>query len=356
MDKHFTVVDPYNFRIESEKGMRKRQDRENLQASQSSLKEVRDYAWNMMAGSKRMEKVEALGMSTPGLFAGPRAKTADLVARKKAKSILAEKDAPENFLNEVARSETGWFKGMDKKLRYEIDDSSAKLRTKQFSDESPISRGKEVPLGLILDHPNLYKAYPKAKRMKVGLDPFMDSGTQGTYNPSSGKITLNMDSTMAGDDAFDTILHEIQHAIQHKEKFARGANPESAYLRIPEKSWKVLMQEQLDAVNYTNTKKTYNEILNEMEPGPIRDQAKIEWDGYLNNLNNHAFEKARFDAYKRNPGEIEARNVSARRKLNPLERTYQKPDLDPNNLSEDLIYLREKYDKPAFNARRLLKD
>ena len=62
------------------------------------------------------------------------------------------------------------------------------------------------------------------KTVDVEFDTSMQKGEHGKYTPSLNTITLNAYDSSNQDKS--TLIHEIQHAIQHYEGFATGANVE----------------------------------------------------------------------------------------------------------------------------------
>lgn len=159
---------------------------------------------------------------------------------------------------EAIRQQTGWFKGMDGKWRFEVDNSKAKLidvkgletdltsqisgilsRAKKVKDTterghlesqadtliSELSQKKAPLLGNVLDHPALYQAYPWMKDIKV-LFGKMKDGDKGGYDPAINTIEIN--DSLSPEEKKKVLLHEVQHVIQEQENFARGGNPETA--------------------------------------------------------------------------------------------------------------------------------
>jgi hypothetical protein len=78
---------------------------------------------------------------------------------------------------------------------------------------------KSVYLPEVFKQTGLYEKYPWLK--DVQLFPSM-SQERGSF--SNGHIFINKD--LPASDAKDVILHEIQHAIQEREGFAKGGSPE----------------------------------------------------------------------------------------------------------------------------------
>lgn len=144
-------------------------------------------------------------------YAGEKSNSADRLELKKAQELSSN-----GIDNEAIRKQTGWFKGMDGKWRYEIDDSKAKFH--EFD-----SIAEDLPK--VLEHPSLYKAYPELNDIRVIKAP-LDEDVQGAYDRTSNEIVLNEKLSPA--EKKETLLHEIQHAIQNKENFASGGSPDTA--------------------------------------------------------------------------------------------------------------------------------
>lgn len=237
----------------------------------------------------RMTPVEGdpfIGGAAPevalGVFAGPTAKTANMAKLKKAEGLEKAGQSEEQIWKE-----TGWFRGADKKWRFEIDDRNAKFNRGEH---------KQVrPMGEVLEHPELYEAYPNLKDIKT--ETFSASG-QGYHQPTNPaapkqeKIRVPTGNTVfdpadpvkwptlakrerekgaleSQHSSRNVALHELQHAIQSREGFASGGDP------------KVLLPLAIEEVK--------------KNPALYGKQ------------NDIAYEK-----YQRLAGEVEARNVTAR--------------------------------------------
>lgn len=127
---------------------------------------------------------------------------------------------------------TGWERGTDSKWRYEIMDGRLK-----DGWEKKASRVQGAALSDVLDNEGLFSAYPALKNVCVSLEG-ITNGIYGKYRPSSNTIALS-DKVVIGMDA--VLAHEVQHAIQHIEGFAKGGSKEKVrYLFDRAKSeWKV---------------------------------------------------------------------------------------------------------------------
>ena len=84
-----------------------------------------------------------------------------------------------------------------------------------------------VQLGDVLDFPELYEAYPQLKKLTVWVDD-LGKGTRGQLTTDGfGGFIITLNETLLDDvlQMRSTLLHEVQHAIQDIEGFAKGGNP-----------------------------------------------------------------------------------------------------------------------------------
>lgn len=197
-------------------------------------------------------------------FAGEYSNTADKIKLSNAQEMENSGASAEEI-----RRETGWFRGMDGMWRYEINDRNASASArgdKQFSSEHPdyadymmlqdkimtgeptqeewtkamelsnkfsesvtllaynVRQGKAT-LGDIMQHDELYKAYPAVAKTKVVFAEM--NGVNGNYNPVYNVITLNSKLMQNREKLTSTLLHEVQHWIQDEEGFSGGTNQQA---------------------------------------------------------------------------------------------------------------------------------
>ena len=220
-------------------------------------------------------------------FAGVNAKTADKVALARAQNMEAEGAG-----RDAIWDETGWFKGVDGKWRFEIDDSGAKL-----------TGAKKGPLGAVIDHPELYNAYPDLSSVQTQI-----GGRGGAYIPSS---KYNDEMIQAGaEDPRSIMLHEAGgHGVQNREGFARGGNPEN------------VLSKDLDAINQRMSAIVReNDALKQkrlssntpwVEDAAIAKNERL-YEDLMDQRSNDFSPQNEYKAYKRLAGEAEARNVQTR--------------------------------------------
>ena len=143
-------------------------------------------------------------------FAGEKALNASANKLSKAKAML-EKGEDEVKIWQS----TGWYKDKDGAWKFEIDDNPAKIKN-QNADK----------LGDLLEHKELFKAYPELKDIKIKKIIDEKGENLGYYDPNKKEIGINN----IGDKS--TLMHEVQHAIQDIEGFAKGLGAKGENYRL----------------------------------------------------------------------------------------------------------------------------
>lgn len=258
----------------------------------------------------------------------------------------AKKDA------KIIKMATGWEKGVDGKWRYEMPDAKIKDTmdvggghiVKRYEDDMLWNGGK---LSKVIDAPELFKAYPQLKDVRIETDAIMnDMPSNGEYNPQTKTITIHADELKY----LNSILnHEIQHVIQHEEGFAHGGTPEqverdfnaakdewkarSYAFELEEKAKemggeynqsaveKALIQEykDMDMPEFIPDKETRIKGFNYF----ARGYADRSMDDAIKRFRLDRFQRTDFDSYqeyRKLAGEVEARNVEKRLGMTDEER------------------------------------
>ena len=137
--------------------------------------------------------------------------------------------------------ETGWFVGPDNTWRKEISDheSSSTYPAGVFREPSTPAGHTPKELDQVLDHPELFNLYPELRDVKVTFDNTGD-GSYGSWKRDKRTINLNTEVLGNADKAHDTLLHEVQHAIQDAEGFSRGGNESTALMNLSTSHAKIL--------------------------------------------------------------------------------------------------------------------
>ena len=331
-------------------------------------------------------------------FAGEKSATADLNALARAKEMDSQ-----DVSAETIRQETGWFKGMDGKWRYEIDDSKMRYERRGdlgfrqrhegydryrelngkaeqamlgLSDEQLTAEeqreltelrgtwgntfradGKVAPearpttkLTDYIDHPELFAAYPELESASLVFDE-LPEGTRGQYDREQNTIRVSEKLRHAPQE---TLLHEIQHAVQQIEDFTGGASVE--YWEDQQRAGRNKTRNE-GAIKAANQR--YRDLF-DAAPEELRqtvrkiNQAKMagDWDAVLaledeiydgpyadtySELGDADFDRRTLieqnepisakELYRNTAGEIEARDTGKRRGLTADERKKTAPDL-----------------------------
>lgn len=206
---------------------------------------------NALLGAYTPDQIEQMGPSiamtlagggAPGeapagalrMFAGMNAKVPEhgLDALEHAMALhqnMSELGHAPDLIREKTRDLTDWFQGDDGRWRFEIPDTNAKLKLPEEAmlsqslagnDDPILHLNKSTKLGDLLHHPELFEMYPDAQNITVHPMPLAQAlDMQGAMNKEGTKLWL---SPQTQSSAISTILHEVQHAIQQKEDFARG--------------------------------------------------------------------------------------------------------------------------------------
>ena len=299
---------------------------------------------------------------------------------------VAKKDA------KAIKMATGWERGADGKWRYEIPD--CKVSSTMDIGGKVVKRNEEDmlwtsgKLGDVVDAPELLAAYPELEQVRLETDEIMDDmPSNGEYNPRTNTITIHADELKY----LNSILnHEIQHAIQHLEGFARGGNPadidrgkanirevfdkisngldDAAKLRgIPtENEWLQsldgdavkVMEKQLKAYQGKNFALTrvyvdnvgFNNHDKELLHAKL-DQASGIIEKQRKELGGTEYMGNSFEAYRRLGGEVESRNVEKRMGMAAEERRASLAAETEDVSREDQIFLMDGGESDSYSLR-----
>lgn len=258
--------------------------------------------------------------SRTNIFAGPMAKTADQKALATAQDMAAA-----GVGRDVIWEQTGWFKGADGKWRFEIDDSAArKLQGEEYS-------GGGITTFKGLEHPELRAAYGET----APVSGFYEYGKRpaGSYRSAdaSNPAHIEVQGGNAG-QARSITLHELQHDVQGREGFARGATV-SEYARGPMFDRKAAdLQGDLSKALTGGVSSKPTEISGILKYGDPQELNAIAGKHGFGSLDEAMAFLMKEDElrtplsqYRRTAGEVEARNVEARKDMTAAERRARAP-------------------------------
>ena len=238
------------------------------------------------------------------MFAGQDAETLDAQGYETAKRMFDEGRSAEDIW-----TATGFFKGVDGMWRFEITDRDASLKPYVVTR---LEEGLDVSRELheVLEHTKLFDAYPELRFNKVTVAPTPDNGNglpSGSFNEDTGEIRVYADDTA---DALSTLLHEVQHAVQSLESFARGGN--------------AFMGEKHEGRYVDAARKMLKSAEERFRNGEVGQEVVNLWRDYYR-------QAAAYEYYRTIAGEVEARNVQTRLKAfkEGLEKGLSGSQLEP---------------------------
>ena len=218
---------------------------------------------------------------------------------------------------------TGWELGADGKWRYEMPDAKIKDTinvgggqiVKRYEDDMLWNGGK---LSDVIDAPELFKAYPQLKDVRIETDAIMnDMPSNGEYNSKTNTITIHADELKYMNGILN---HEIQHAIQDIEGFAKGGSPRLVRGEVKKRLAEVTKQiRQLRAEG------------KEDEAKAIVEKNRGLYNAYQANDD--------YNSYKSLAGEVEARNVQERMNMTHEERRKTLAESTEDVARKDQIFL-----------------
>ncbi|HBO1216979.1 TPA: PLxRFG domain-containing protein [Pseudomonas aeruginosa] len=160
-------------------------------------------------------------------FAGRNAVGANLHALSTAQQRIA---IGENA--EAVRRDTGWHRSADGKWRFEISDHQASIAVAgetagaiiNMAHLNAINDERSRPtVGDVLNHPQLFAAYPDLQRIPVAVMPEGITALARLRRFATGN-QVEVQANMPRTEVASAILHELQHAIQIREGFAMGGS------------------------------------------------------------------------------------------------------------------------------------
>lgn len=351
---------------------------------------------------QREEKTEKKGEKKEKKysFAGEKARTADREKLDMAKKMEEEGKTPERIYEE-----TGWFRGLDQKWKFEIDDSAAEFfpegdailqnnpSYKKFREmmengetnkpefwslweifEGEIGR-EEKSLSFYLKHEKLFEKYPFLSYVKIRIEDMSGKNREGYYDPVKNEIVLDgsLLNQYTKEKTKGILLHEIQHAIQKYEGFTQGSNTKAwedvrteikeilagavrnrdlwladiGYNDFVKKSMmQVAKKEKTMQEHWEDVKKfkENSEFAKQIEASEKEVKYYEKHLAMVSNLADGTWANAN-EMYWNTAGEIEARAVAERKDLTEEERRKEKVNLNREKavFAENLNEMAKKY-------------
>lgn len=222
------------------------------------------------------------------------------------------------------RLATGWERGADGKWRYEIPDerftpefiASLEKSSERYKDER--TQERYTYIGEIYgENSELLKIYPNLSEVSIRINIHPDNkdegyfmkGTEGDKYTFGTSDEIEVKATSI-EKAQSILTHEIQHAIQHIEGFARGGNVNEFKKKYAELNERVDdYNKKLSKASSKGEKELYAQLMSEKmdvvkEIQSLQDEYGVVGVKPYNNL----------------AGEVEARNTETRKDFTPEQR------------------------------------
>lgn len=168
----------------------------------------------------------------------------------------------------------------------------------------------------------LFQAYPEMKRTRLEFVDLPSADYCGGYLHPDNRIVINISQT---DDVRSVLAHEIQHAIQTMEGFARGSNPGEFKNTVENVILDIVRATDgriLEGGGFDNTPKgifaaldrkvPYGTILRHYDYPLSLVAEKYGYENIFDLVNDIGRFKSGIQEYRSTAGEVEARNVESR--------------------------------------------
>lgn len=263
------------------------------------------------------------------------------------------------------KAATGWERGADSKWRYETADfeyhpagdlgysrllekqswhgelenlldrqiegeTLSEAEWKRFEELTELATGlkeqdalrERIYLDDYVKDDELFQAYPEMKRTRLEFVDLPSADYCGGYLHPDNRIVINIFRT---DDVRSVLAHEIQHAIQTMEGFARGSNPGEFKNTVENVILDIVRATDgriLEGGGFDNTPKgifaaldrkvPYGTILRHYDYPLSLVAEKYGYENIFDLVNDIGRFKSGIQEYRSTAGEVEARNVESR--------------------------------------------
>jgi hypothetical protein len=227
-------------------------------------------------------------------------------------------------------SETGTARGPDKMWRQEISDKPSTMKGSGDFEKTIMSayeRGSQrtgdqlykTNVGDVLFHHELAQAYPELMSIETQMLPKSRTARGSLIKTSEGQV-LRVKEDLPSQDARSTMMHELQHAIQERERFGVGGNARDFARMKGEAETKIVdLNQQMIAV--------VRQMDNPATSAAQKAELKSQYDALMSQR-DALVPAAQIDpknAYAHLMGEAEARLTQRRMDLGPRQRRQNFP-------------------------------
>lgn len=176
--------------------------------------------------------------------------------------------------NETIRKQTNWFQDKKGDWKFEFTDKQMSLK-----NNIKLKANTDYKLGDILQHNTLFMVYPQLKDYNVSISEI--GSKNGSFSNKYKTIRLSNELLNDSKSIEGTLIHEIQHAIQHIEGFETGTSSKKNKLEYLNSLGEI---EATDTKNRFYAEKYEHKNINNIAPESSKtnpQHAKLE--SYLKN-------------------------------------------------------------------------
>jgi hypothetical protein len=199
---------------------------------------------------------------------------------------------------------------------------------------------------LAMQHPELFEAYPDlGQALIIRRNQLLGESTRGAYFPDAARIDIGTAVSYKPTAASSTALHELQHAVQQREGFAKGGSPTQFTTKFDDQL--KALKDDLSKALVGNSSSSLQEIFNNFD---LIEQDKLKQiaqkhgmdspDAILRTLKIGQQRADPYEQYLRLAGEAEARAVQKRMNMSPTVRRQTPPWQSLDVPEEELIFKR----------------
>ena len=223
--------------------------------------------------------------------------------------------------NETIRQQTKWFQDKNGNWKFEVDDNSLTI------NNNILQKNKTYKLGDIISHNILFKLYPELANYEVSFKSKKNNGSYNNKNQTFEISNAFLDSANYK-NLKGTLIHEIQHAIQHIEGFEAGTTSKLS-------------------------KKAYYESLGEIE-------ADNQKNRYMKNYTKEDRMRIAPESSKENPVHSQYESYISNRNL--IDKTkdaiypFIKKGLSNDKINQEILGKSAKSNNTLVDGRRLLEN
>lgn len=315
-----------------------------------------DQTGNLQGAKTRRWAIEDLEAAREDLFGNITKEQADMVRAYNRAEISGDTEEQQRLYDELVSTEFGF------QFETYVDALQRANATKNNSWGGTLAD--------YINHEELFKNYPQLRDVGLQFQKLPD-GTRGEFDGE----TVILDESLLTEPE-DVMIHEIQHAIQREEGFARGSNQtywderlKNGYDgRTPSQQREIArLREEYNGVQ-NQEPEFFRDMVQLWEMAPDIPRGEINWDT-LEQIEPDPPEWQRYDAererlertygqekvwgfiqlqenikrvernagrsayelYRNTAGEIEARNAAARRTMTEQQRRETAPNTGDEN-------------------------